>query len=134
MFDHVGSRTRKLAALSQFYKAALAPLGLTNAIEYEGGLGLGDAEGAKLVDRGGRRYLRRASRGERAELRRRRRGFHGRLSASRRDARSEHSRQHAVGRPVAVHEGLDIDDHLLAHLVATLVGRRAHVRQQRHLA
>ena len=48
MFDHIGLRTEKLAALSQFYKAALAPLGLARAVEYEGGLGLGGAEGPGL--------------------------------------------------------------------------------------
>src|SRR4051794_40654558 len=31
---------------------------------------------------------------------------------------SQHARQHAVGRPVAVQEGLDVDDDLLAHVDA----------------
>jgi hypothetical protein len=35
---------------------------------------------------------------------------------------------------MAVHEGLDVDDDLLAHIDAALVGRRAHMRQEHHLA
>ena len=38
------------------------------------------------------------------------------------------------GRAVAVDEGLDVDDDLLAHVDAALVGRRAHMRQQHDLA
>ena len=32
----------------------------------------------------------------------------------------QHARQHAVGRPMAVDEGPDVDDHLLAHVGAAL--------------
>ena len=46
---------------------------------------------------------------------------------------SQHARQHAVRRLVVVEEGLDIDDHLLAHLDAALDGGGAHVRQQHDL-
>ena len=47
---------------------------------------------------------------------------------------SQHRRQHAVRRPMAVHEGADVDDHLLAHVDAAFDRRRAHVRQQHDLA
>ena len=43
---------------------------------------------------------------------------------------SEHRRVHAVGRIVAVEEGLDVDDHLLAHVDAAFDRGRAHVRQR----
>ena len=46
----------------------------------------------------------------------------------------QHRRQHAIRRLVAVHEGLDVDDDLLAHVDAAFDRRRAHVRQQHHLA
>jgi hypothetical protein len=35
----------------------------------------------------------------------------------------EHARQHPVGWPVAVDEGANVDDHLLAHVGAALVRR-----------
>src|SRR3546814_798287 len=41
--------------------------------------------------------------------------------------------QDAVGRRVAVDEGFDRDDDLLAHGDAALDGGRAHVRQQHHV-
>src|SRR5690606_13337514 len=40
----------------------------------------------------------------------------------------EHRLKDAVGRGVTVDEGLDGDDHLLAHGMATLDSGRAHVR------
>jgi hypothetical protein len=48
-------------------------------------------------------------------------------------ASKEHARHHLVGRAVAVGEGLDVDDHLLAHLDPPLQRGRAHVRQQHHV-
>ena len=47
---------------------------------------------------------------------------------------SQHRRQHAVGRAVAVHEGLDVDDDLLAHVDAAFDGGRTEMRQQHDLA
>jgi hypothetical protein len=44
--------------------------------------------------------------------------------------RSQHRADDAVGRAVAVGEGLDVDDHPLAHRDAALDRRRAHMRQQ----
>ncbi len=46
---------------------------------------------------------------------------------------SEHRLDHPVGRGVAVGEGLDVDDDLLAHIDAAFDGRRAHMRQQHHV-
>ena len=46
----------------------------------------------------------------------------------------QHRRQHPIRRPVAVHEGADVDDHLLAHVDAAFERGRAHMRQQHHLA
>src|SRR5690606_19389853 len=48
--------------------------------------------------------------------------------------RSGAQRQHAVGRAVAVEEGADVDDDLLAHVDAALDGGRAHMRQDDDLA
>src|SRR5512132_404254 len=42
----------------------------------------------------------------------------------------EHARQHPVGWPVAVGEGLDVDHDLFARVVPALDSRRAHVRQK----
>src|SRR5262249_56145208 len=39
----------------------------------------------------------------------------------------------AVGRRVAVEEGLDVDDNLLAHVDAALESGGAHMRQHHHL-
>jgi len=50
------------------------------------------------------------------------------------ESSSQHRRQHAIGRPVSVQEGLDIDDHLLAHVDTAFECGRAHVRQQYDLA
>ena len=47
--------------------------------------------------------------------------------------RSEHRCENPVGRLVAVGEGLDVDQHLLAHVDAALERGRAHVRQQHHV-
>src|SRR5579871_2202067 len=41
---------------------------------------------------------------------------------------SQHRRKHAVGRLVAIQEGANIDDDLLAHVDAPFERRRAHVR------
>ena len=41
---------------------------------------------------------------------------------------------HAVRRQVAIEKGLDVDDHLLAHVDAAFDRGRAHVRQQHDLA
>ena len=49
-------------------------------------------------------------------------------------ARLQHRGQQPVGRMVAVHEGLDVDNDLLAHVDASLGGRRSHMRQKRDLA
>ena len=46
----------------------------------------------------------------------------------------QHRRQHAIRRLVAVHEGLDVDDDLLAHVDAAFERGRAHMRQQHDLA
>src|ERR1700686_529587 len=43
---------------------------------------------------------------------------------------SKHRLEYAVGRAVSVGEGLDVDDHLLAHVDAALDSCRAHMRQQ----
>ena len=45
----------------------------------------------------------------------------------------QHRGQQPVGRMVAVHEGLDVDDDLLAHVDAALDRRRSHMRQKRDL-
>src|SRR5689334_21377204 len=45
-------------------------------------------------------------------------------------ARLKHRFQDAVGRLVAVGEGLDVDDDLLAHIDAAFDGGRAHMREQ----
>jgi membrane protein len=42
--------------------------------------------------------------------------------------------KYAIRRLVAVGEGLDVDDDLLAHVDAALERGRAHVRQQHHIA
>src|ERR1700689_648745 len=47
---------------------------------------------------------------------------------------SQHRRQDAVRRAVAVHEGLDVDDDLLAHVDAAFDRRRGQMRQQHDLA
>src|SRR5688572_16157621 len=44
--------------------------------------------------------------------------------------RSEHRRNDAVRRFVAIGEGLDVDDDLLAHVDAAFECARTHVRQQ----
>src|SRR5277367_5038959 len=46
----------------------------------------------------------------------------------------QHARQHPVRRAVAIDEGLDVEDDLLAHIAAALVGGRAHVGQQGDLS
>src|SRR5215468_7058451 len=46
---------------------------------------------------------------------------------------SEHCRMDAVGRRVAVEEGLDVDDNLLAHVDTALESGGAHMRQHHHL-
>src|SRR5579872_4583613 len=46
----------------------------------------------------------------------------------------QHGRQNAIGRTMAVHEGLDVDDDLLAHVDAAFQRSRSHVRQQHDLA
>ncbi|MPL89866.1 hypothetical protein SDC9_35908 [bioreactor metagenome] len=46
---------------------------------------------------------------------------------------SDHARHHQIRRPVPVGKGLDVDDHLLAHLGAALDRGRAHMRQQHHV-
>ena len=48
-------------------------------------------------------------------------------------ARSKHGCVHAVRRIVAVEEGVDVDDHLLAHVEAALKRRRAKVRKNHNL-
>ena len=57
------------------------------------------------------------------------------LSCSRRrwNRCSEHRGNDAIRRLVAVGEGLDVDDHLLAHVDAAFDGGRAHMRQQHHI-
>src|SRR5580704_19193671 len=47
---------------------------------------------------------------------------------------SQHRRQDAVRRAVAVHESLDVDDDLFTHVVAAFHGGRGEMRQQHHLA
>ena len=42
----------------------------------------------------------------------------------------QHRAEDAVGRAVAVGEGLDVDDHPLAHCDASFDRRRAHMREQ----
>jgi catechol 2,3-dioxygenase-like lactoylglutathione lyase family enzyme len=41
MIDHVGIRTKQLAALTDFYEKALAPLGYAKLSAYDGGAGFG---------------------------------------------------------------------------------------------
>ncbi len=41
MIDHIGLRTRQSNAMVAFYEAALAPLGFTKVVEFEGGAGFG---------------------------------------------------------------------------------------------
>ena len=43
---------------------------------------------------------------------------------------SQHPRQHLIWRAVTIGEGLDVDDHFLAHLYPALDGGGAHVRQE----
>src|SRR3984885_2128971 len=43
---------------------------------------------------------------------------------------SQHRRQDAVRRPMAVHERVDVEDDLLAHIDTALERRRAEMRQQ----
>jgi catechol 2,3-dioxygenase-like lactoylglutathione lyase family enzyme len=45
MIDHIGIRTKRLAALTTFYEKALAPLGYSKLATYDGGAGFG-ANGA----------------------------------------------------------------------------------------
>src|SRR6056297_2228855 len=45
----------------------------------------------------------------------------------------KHRRYDHVGRTVPVVEGLDVDDHLLAHLGAALPRGGTHMRQQNHV-
>src|SRR5690348_9703798 len=56
------------------------------------------------------------------------------LNAAANVALSEHRGQYAIRRAVAVHEGADIDDHLLAHVDAPFDRRRSHVRQEHDLS
>src|SRR6056297_3589100 len=49
------------------------------------------------------------------------------------NAGSQHRRHDLIGRAVAVVKGLDIDDHLLAHLDPSLDRRRSHMRQEHHV-
>ena len=51
------------------------------------------------------------------------------LEAKFRRVPSQHRRENAVGRFVAVGKGLDVDDDLLAHVDAAFERGRAHVRQ-----
>src|SRR5690242_9586019 len=46
----------------------------------------------------------------------------------------KHRLQDAVRGLVAVDEGLDVDDDLLAHVEPAFQGGRAHMRQQHHIA
>jgi hypothetical protein len=48
--------------------------------------------------------------------------------------RSEHRRQDAIGRAMAVEKGLDVDDDLFTHVDAAFESGRAEMRQQHHLA
>jgi catechol 2,3-dioxygenase-like lactoylglutathione lyase family enzyme len=41
MIDHIGLRTGQFDALTRFYEAALAPLGWTKIVTFEGGAGFG---------------------------------------------------------------------------------------------
>src|SRR6266508_1774441 len=50
------------------------------------------------------------------------------------NASSKHRGQDTVRRPVAIHEGLDVDDDLFAHVDAAFQRGRAHMRQQDNLA
>src|SRR5580704_14814274 len=59
---------------------------------------------------------------------------HKMLRLRRRPLPSQHRRQHAVRRAVAVHEGPDVDDDLLAHVDAAFERRRTEMRQQHDLA
>jgi catechol 2,3-dioxygenase-like lactoylglutathione lyase family enzyme len=43
MIDHIGLRSRDVAALVKFYEAALAPLGWTKLMEFAGSAGFGGA-------------------------------------------------------------------------------------------
>jgi catechol 2,3-dioxygenase-like lactoylglutathione lyase family enzyme len=45
MIDHIGLRTQNFDALAAFYEAALAPLGYSRLVSFEGGAGFG-ADGA----------------------------------------------------------------------------------------
>ena len=47
---------------------------------------------------------------------------------------SQHRRQHPIRRLVSIHERLDVDDDLVAHIDAALNGGRTGVWQQHHLA
>jgi len=45
----------------------------------------------------------------------------------------EHARHDLIGRTVTIREGLDVDDHLFAHLDSALDRRRTHMGQQDHV-
>ena len=64
----------------------------------------------------------------------RRRGMaKARVKARARARDSQHRRDDAVGRLVAVGEGLDVDNHLLAHVHAAFERGGAHVGQEHHV-
>jgi catechol 2,3-dioxygenase-like lactoylglutathione lyase family enzyme len=48
MIDHIGLHTPNFAALTQFYQAALKPLGWRLLAEFDGGAGFGDEDGPTL--------------------------------------------------------------------------------------
>lgn len=48
MIDHIGLRTGQFDALTRFYEAALAPLGWTKLVAFEGGAGFG-RDGAPVL-------------------------------------------------------------------------------------
>ena len=60
--------------------------------------------------------------------------FFERLCPARRTRRLQHRRQDPVGRSVAVHEGLDIDNDLVAHVDAPFDRGRSEMRQQNDFA
>lgn len=41
MIDHIGLRTKQFDVMAKFYEAALAPLGYTKLMGYDGGAGFG---------------------------------------------------------------------------------------------
>jgi catechol 2,3-dioxygenase-like lactoylglutathione lyase family enzyme len=41
MIDHLGLRTKQFGALAEFFEKALAPLGCTKLVQFDGGAGFG---------------------------------------------------------------------------------------------